>query len=339
MKIKSTGLLFIIVLLSQSIAAQNFQPYIEIQTTNEIIGVKIGDVNNDGLNDVLTSYANSGSIKIQFQNTNHTLNSFVTLPVDESNVTSFDIGDLNQDGLNDIVLAFGNSYGIFYQNTLGSFNPLQKFDTGKQTGVIRIGDMNKDNVNDIIFLDFNSINLLYQTTPGVFAAEKISQTHYFGEMRIADINNDQRNDLIFSSSQTREIFTFRQKETGGFLPPVKTYTNTSMSGLAVGDLNNDELSDVVTTIYEGGASALKVYYPSLNDYIFYSYIQYPAVQTADTIQIADLNNDGKNEVIVGNNGFNSFSIYSSSANNFKLIKTIDIPYYYAKAYQSGRRRY
>lgn len=334
MKSKYLCLILVFLLTVQNLQSQNFQPYIEILTTDQIVGVKIGDLNNDGLNDVITSYGANAGIKIQFQNADHTLQPFITLPVSGYKVTSFDVGDLNQDGLTDIFLTFENYYGIFYQKSSGGFEALQKFDTGRKTGVIRIADLNKDNKNDVVFTNSNNVNILYQTTAGTFTTEIIALTHYFGELRIADINSDQRNDLIFTSWPTKEIFTFLQKESGGFHNPVKTFVNTAMAGMAVGDLNNDGLTDVLTTQYENSSSSLKVFYPSLNSYIFYSYIEYAAVNRADTVEIADFDNDGKNEIVTGSYGYNTCSIYGSSYNNFKRLKTIDIPYYNHSEYQS-----
>ena len=328
------GLICFLITLNHYIKSQDFHPYILFPTNDEPMGSKIADVNNDGLNDVITGYYDNANIKIQYQNAAHTLEPFITLPVDDYNIYSFDVGDVNQDGLNDIVLTSGNNYGIFYQKSTGGFQELQKFNTGRQGGLIRIGDINNDHVNDIVLTNYNNIILLYQTTPGQFVKETRAMTHYFSELKIIDINNDQLNDLVFASGASFQIYTFLQKPTGTLAAPVITYANSRMNDLAIGDLNNDGLVDVATTQSGGGDSNLKIYYPSLNEYIFYSYIQLPAQNNAGTVEIADLDNDGKNEIIIGNEGYNSYSIYSGASNAYSLIKSDYIPYSNSVAPQS-----
>lgn len=329
-----TGLVCILLLFTHFIKSQDFHTYILFPTAEEPMGSKIADVNNDGLNDVITGYNNNANIKIQYQKADHTLASFIILPVDDYYIYSFDVGDVNQDGLNDIVLTSGQSYAIFYQKSTGGFHEMQKFNTGRQTGLIRIGDINNDQVNDIVLTNYNNVIFLYQTTPGQFVTETRAMTHYFSELKIVDINNDHLNDLVFASGASFQIYTFLQKPTGILAAPVITYANSRINDLAVGDLNNDGLMDVVTTQSGGGDSNLKIFYPSLNEYIFYSFIQVPAQNNAGTIEIADLNNDGKNEIIVGNEGYNSYSIYSSETNNYSLIKSDYIPYSNSIAPQS-----
>lgn len=325
--------LSLLILISNSLKSQEFHPYIGFPTSTEPLGSAIADVNNDGLNDVITGYYNNGEIRIQYQQ-DRSLSPFVVLPINESPLYSFDVGDVNQDGKIDIVVTAGKTYGIFYQNDEGEFHTIQKTPVPDAGRIIRVGDINNDSKNDIVLATYNSLDFLYQTDPGEFLHEKKTLTHYFGELKIKDINNDQLNDLLFTSGPTSQLYTFLQKTTGGFRDPIITYINSSANDLAVGDLNNDGLADVVTTKSGGGDSNFKVFYPSLNDYVFYSYVQYSAQSNAGSVEIADLNNDGKNEIIIGNGGFNSYSIHASSYGNFSKLKENYMPYPNASQIQS-----
>lgn len=325
LKIKVILFLFLSV---QFIYSQTFAPYVTIPSQKEPTGTLIADMNNDGLNDLIVKFgSDSGMIGIFYQQEDGSLGPVQNISLNSYYANSFDVGDLNQDGLNDLVISHGTKYSIIFQNPAGGFMPRQEVEMSASCGVIRIGDINNDQKNDIVLVTYNRVNYLSQTQAGIFVLTSHDYPQNgFTEFKIVDINNDQLNDLIFSNPGRATLYTFLQKSTGGFDAPVATYSNNWMNDFAVGDLNQDGLTDLVSNVNISGNSKINVYYPSFNQYIFYSYIAYPVYGNSGTIEIADLNNDGKNEIIIGHPGYNSYSIFSSNYNNYKLISNNYMPY-------------
>jgi hypothetical protein len=123
-------------LLAPSVVASGglFQPYVAIPTGSWPEAVAIGDVNGDGLNDVLmvtSSYsdpANDNMLHVWTQNPDGTLAPRVKYPIG-GRPQSVAIGDVNGDGLNDVVVANGAGIGVFTQNADGTLDPMMFYPT------------------------------------------------------------------------------------------------------------------------------------------------------------------------------------------------------------------
>lgn len=305
----------------------SFKNNITIPLEKDPVGVVIQDLNHDDLTDVLVSYYDNIYLSIFLQNANGTLS---TQPQkiysnDQSKISAINFGDINQDGLSDLLISTPTSTGAYMMKADGNFSDFKVLDLPFPVG-ITIGDLNGDNVNDLLLTSYNKMHFAYQKVgePAKFSVTSQDKLSTLGISRVDDINNDGRNDIIFASPGTAQIFTYRQKAEGGFDVPVKTYVNDWMDDIAIKDVNNDGLNDLVIT-QSGGDSSVKIFYPSFNDYIFYSYIKVPVYNNTGSIEIADFNNDGKNEIAAAHYGFNNVSVFSSKNNvfsNYQLFNCI-----------------
>lgn len=305
----------------------SFKNSVTIPLPKDPIGVIVKDLNNDHLKDVVVSYFDNNYISIFHQKADGTLSTEAQkiYSHDQSKISAFNLGDINQDGLPDLLISTVTSTGAYLMKQDGSFSDFKILDVPFPVG-ITIGDLNHDNINDLLLTSYNKMYFAYQKVdlPATFNVSAQDKPSTLGISRVADINNDGRNDIIFASSGTAQIFTYRQKAEGGFDIPVKTYVNDWMDDIAIKDVNNDGLNDLIIT-QSGSNSSVKILYPSFNDYIFYSYIKVPAYNNTASIQIADFNNDGKNEIAAAHYGFNNVSVFSSKNNvfsNYQLFNCI-----------------
>ena len=344
---KKNYLLILILAFVVHLNAQiKFNPYTNIYTPRVSELVKIGDVNGDGRNAVVQGlYQDNRVIAIYLQHPDGTLDKPVSIPYTTNfrDIKAIEIGDVNQDGRNDIVLGYssnisGGNYGIILQNSDGTWAPQIVYDANTyEVQNIRIADLNSDGVNDILLCTYISLNFLYQTTPGEFLT--VVRTKPFtlngyvnsGDVAVADFNNDGKNDVVINDGSRRSMYTYLQLEQNLFAEPIHTsYNHVSdgyFEGLAVGDLNNDGKADLAFARGPNNTSKIGIYYQIDAPTLFADMVQIQAYELPAPVRIADLNNDGKNEIIATHGGWNNLSVYQQGQNGtYSSYSLFPLPY-------------
>jgi len=327
----------------------SFLPYQQYAIGNTFSTVTcIGDVNNDGLNDVVvgTTYyfdpIHDFKILVYLQNTSGGLNAptYYTYTISGPShiITCIDIGDVNGDLRNDIVIGKANNIGIFYQNNTGTLNPIVDYSCGSNVVALKVGDLNNDGKKDIAvgLSPVAYLRVFYQTSTG------FSQTTYpkpVGnrdyELDIADMNDDGLNDVVFmigTSNPSVGIYVFKQNSSATldssvrYTPPFST-SSTSLNGIALGDLNNDGKTDAVAT--KGGnfpASKLVFWFQDTTTNLLQQSIELQAYQIPVPVEIADLNCDGRNEIIIAHSGWLKVTFYEQdNLDNYNNYQSFPIP--------------
>jgi len=339
---KNLSLLILTMLFNQlPVFSQiQFSQYISIPTGSSAEVVAINDVNNDGRKDVVlvTDYyvdtTNDYKVFVFLQNSARTLNvpikySYLSMNI---HVKSLAVTDMNNDNLNDVIIGGDGKIGIFYQNSLGILNAPIIIPLNVNVENLKITDLDNDGKNDIVVATnyYNTnISILYQTTIGNFQTATYPKPNStLTEIEIGDINNDNKKDLVFISSNPNEgIFVYTQNSTNTFNPFI-TYSETNINGIAVGDLNNDGKNDVVAS--KGGNrpnSKIAIWYQNPTTNLLNNPIEIAAYDIPEPIEIGDLNNDGKNEIVTINGGWMNASVYEQNSSNlFTNFSMNAIPY-------------
>jgi hypothetical protein len=197
----------------------------------------LGDVNNDGLKDIIfsryirteTSYYYA--LEVMFQTQEGAFGDPLVLSTGQWISGALAVGDINGDGLIDVVAATNREpieFHIFYQNKQGGFAPVTVVST---------------------------------------------PAHSVLAMAIADADGDGRNDIVAADDGWDQMLVFKQDTTGRLLAPdsYPYYGNTrNRQSLAVADFNGDALPDVAIATMQAG---LVVFYhapptPSVDVYPF-----------------------------------------------------------------------
>ena len=191
---------------------------------------------------------------------------------------------------------------------------------------LRIVDINGDGRNDVVGVGpgHSSVALLRQDANGTLVLESPIPLNAAGALDIeaGDVNGDGRPDLvvaIFDYPPQPRIAVLLQLSDGGFSPPPFLSPQPTPSMLrtlavAIGDLNSDGRNDVVAT--SGGNSpstTMAVFYQS-NDGKLEAMTSIDTYEVPAAVRIADVNGDGRADVIVEHSGWFTFGVCLQQAN-------------------------
>ncbi len=299
----------------------SFAPYVAIPIDGPPEVVAIGDVNNDGRNDVVigaSSHFDTMNVYNLFVFT-QTAGGGLNAPVryDGCNISSIDIADLNGDAMCDVVVGTADSIAIFMQDSTGLLQNVGNYYSGSDVDGVKTGDFNHDGLTDIVVCHWNSdyIRVFCQQPYGDFSQSQSYAINAGGydEISAGDVNGDGLDDIVFMRGQgyNENISIFLQDTSGSLqLPVFYDLGDTSTSGLAVGDVNNDGKKDVVATIYGNMPDAqIAVWLQDTLGLLQTPPCLYSCYQCPIPVEMADFDQDGRNDIAVGNNGWEALSLY------------------------------
>ena len=312
-----------------------------VHTGRSIYEVAVGDVNNDGRDDVaaVDVFPSSVYVYLQQNDADGGLNDAIDLaaPAGGDAITDIEIGDVNGDTRDDIVIVsrYGNYIGWYLQNVSGGLDPVvtQAGDFSDDYYLLQVGDVTGDGRDDVVTLlwdDFDDLTLhvYVQSGAGAIATTPVVYEVLHGgkgDLRLADVSNDGKLDVVVTSGQGFEpsMSVLVQQGDGTLAAPVTysvdrvdpTDTSTAVDGVAIGDVNNDGKNEVVLpngwypdeavlSIFEQGAS------PGPLDS---THVDVPSEGGPAELVIADFNNDGRDDIGVELEYSKDFTIYLQQA--------------------------
>ncbi len=289
-----------------------------------------GDVTGDGIPDIV--YADGGddgypdTVYVRTGRADGQLDPPVRLnmstyfqatPTRRCPITGLAIGALTGDGRADVAVA-SLTCGVLVvrQTASGALEPGQFIDELIQ--VLRIADINSDGRLDLVGVQnyWNKAFVWLQKTDGLLA---LDQTPGLGEVAardvaVGDIDGDGRPDLIVAlraqDAITANIAIFIQQPDGRFAPPryLSTGTNFGIWGVAVGDFNGDGRLDIAGTTVANKPASLLVFLQAA-DGSFPAATAHPTMDGAYSVMAADINGDGRADLVVNHEGWFQVGIY------------------------------
>ena len=246
----------------------------------------------------------------------------VSLPTEASQQAA--VGDLNKDGFPDIVFALssgfweyrgGNALALPSRIFWGS---KEGFDRKKFTDIeaegasdVAIADLNNDGWPDIVLAnrekdgkpDTDSF-VYFGGQDGYLPQHRANlPTKQANAVTLADVNGDKHIDVLFANGQGDASFIYLNQD-GTFDAARRiTLPSSDARDVAVADLNGDGSADVFVTNHQTAGNRLTKSYLYFND----GKGAFPAEkrQEFETIgawglSIADLNKDGRSDIVVSN---------------------------------------
>jgi hypothetical protein len=271
------------------------------------------DLNGDGLLDVVSASFDDGALAVFFNNKTSPGSFNPPLVLNSRGASQLAIADMNGDGLQDLVSADFN-VSLFVQTSPGTFAaPISLFAGGANW--VALGDLNGDGANDVALTDNVGVKVLMHTgaaSTTTFAAPVtvFTQTANFNVIganiiAIADVNGDGLNDLIITDpgptgGMSPAVFVLLQNPAshGTFLTPVSfaIAPQDLPRSILMKDLTASGKLDIVI----GGRNSVTVLlHDPANPGKFLPATIYPAAG-ANEIAVADINGDGKLDIVVSN---------------------------------------
>jgi len=224
--------------------------------------IAIGDVNGDGIPDIVVANAISATIGVLLgkgDGTFHHVISFGT-PGAMAAVTA----DVNGDGKAEIVAAMGGLIGVYGCAADGTCQLISFSGSGADSESITTADVNGDGKADIITANLSgSVSVLLGNGDGTLQPAVVYRSGgYFSySIAVADVNGDDIPDLIVTNayrSSARDqggVAVLLGKGNGTFEPPVSYKTGGAFAcSAAIGDFNGDGKADLV--VANGGSDSV-----------------------------------------------------------------------------------
>ena len=191
---------------------------------------------------------------------------------------------------------------VLLGNGNGSFKAAQNIATGGKTAMnVTTADVNNDGFVDITVSNFDSdnVSVLLGNGNGSFKAPQTSTTGKspWGVVT-ADVNGDGHVDIITADTNSATVSVLLGNGNGSFKAPQAFGTGGTPNSVAVADVNLDGKLDIVTT--NNSSNSLSVLLGNGNGtFKGQTFIPVASAAQAATVSIADLNADGKPDIVYG----------------------------------------
>jgi len=292
--------------------------------------VAIADVNGDGRPDLVVANSYKGSVSVLLGNGNGTFQSQRTFATGYLTF-SVHVADVNGDGRPDIVVAnFADTRGVVQNddgnvgvllgNGDGTFQAEQTFATSTAPVGLAIVDVNGDGRPDLVVANNggDNVSVLLGNGDGTFQAQRTFSvgSHPYA-VAVADVNGDGRPDLVVANNGGDNVSVLLGNGNGTFQPQ-QTFATGSVSfsySVAVADVNGDGKPDLVVTNSRGASVLLGNGNGTFQAFQMFA-IGYSIGNSPISAAVADLNGDGREDVVVAYKAASLSVLLGNSNGNF-----------------------
>lgn len=276
----------------------------------EVAALTLGDFNGDGRTDI-AYFGNPDQLIIKYQPAQGEWTEKTQQRVPDVAPTPWFLagGDLDGNGLDDLVILGKHETIIFYQETKGKLaQPKKLMNTSDKMGLAQIADLDGDGRNDLCYLAgeglTRALGARLQLADGSLGPEYIFDLERPRSVTLRDVDGKPGQEVLTIDSRTGRVKMLqvqRRKAEANELPERLIQFGFGKQGsgrerdLAIGDLDGDGLNDVVVT--DPDASRVLLFRQRKGTGLDLG-TPFPGLSGADQIRVADLDADGKAEIVV-----------------------------------------
>lgn len=312
----------------EHVVAPLFEPYQSIPIAiGTARAVAIGDVNGDMLDDVVVAVSgDSPQVLVYLQAANGSLLSPAAYGVGISGyshyfVTSVAIADVNNDSRQDVVINHQNGIGILAQNSSGTLDPpiiyASNHASFSNSYLVAAGDFNADGRYDVASIDWGTqsmdVDVFLQNSGGTIDSpvSYLAPQNGYADLAVGDVTGDGRADIVVMSRSDYDALSVLVQQADGTFGSAVGYSfapATSRNAIAIGDVNSDGRVDVVVSLGGNNDSSIAILHQTASGTLD-APILLPSYDIPGAIQIGDVNNDGRADVVVQHRGWSRIGIY------------------------------
>jgi hypothetical protein len=325
--------------------------------------VAVADLNGDGKKDVLVANGcasvnctnSNGTVGVLLGEGDGTFQAAGAYSPGGLFPDSVVVADVNGDGKPDLVVTnkcagsngtycdqdFGpwdGSVGVLLGNGDGTFQPVVNFDSGGYyASSVAVADLNGDGKPDIVVANLclsyfcesqanPNLGVLLGNGDGTFQpVVTYSSGGYSDEsVVLADVNGDGKPDIVVADNNNGSgtVEVLLGNGDGTFQPAVGYNSGGGASSVAVADVNGDGKPDIVVANNNNGSGTVGVLLGN-GDGTFQPAVGYNSGGGASSVAIADVNGDGKPDLLVANGGIGV--LLGNGDGTFQAVTTISTP--------------
>ncbi len=288
----------------------SFAPKLDMPTGQSPACIVAGDLDGDGMPDVVVSNPVSNTVSI-FRNTSTSGSISFAARIDSAagaGPGSLALGDLDGDGRLDLVVADGTTDSIaIFQNTSSigtiAFAPKINLWAGSSLAGVAVGDLDQDGKPDIIVAREDTISVFRNVSAGGVISFAARVDFPIGDLTqhivLADIDGDGKLDVVATGNDSASVF--RNTSTVGnisFAARMDFATDPIPSGIAVADLDGNGKPDIAVSSNFDFTVSVLASTSTTGNVAFVPKVSFPAAFAPDNVAIGDLNGDGKPDLVV-----------------------------------------
>lgn len=303
--------------------------------------VAVGDVSGDGRADVIAVSAepldgeSDASVFVLVQGANGALGAATSRAYGDTLArVGLALGDLDEDGLLDVVVGTSQGFVVLISRGAGELAPPVQVDddnalTEDDADVVHVVDIDQDGHLDVVTLGWDrGVRVAYGLGDGSFSETEdlASVGQGYNDAEVGDVNGDGRPDYVVMSGQSNAQLGVHPNDGAGGLGAavvVNLPNGTVGSGLGVGDLDDDGLTDVV--VAQAGNDRIVPHYQT-DAHKLAAGTAIPAVDGAGTVAVVDIDVDGDDDVVVAHGGWMAVGLYLQDGGNLGPERVFELPY-------------
>jgi hypothetical protein len=216
------------------------------------------------------------------------------------------IADVNGDGTPDLIEANypANVVSVFLGNGNGTFKAAVNTPAGPGPDNVTVADVNGDGIPDLILTYYgaNEVAILQGNGDGTFkpAMQILVTGNDPRSLQVADVNRDGKPDLVVASFSSTGVQVFLGNGDGTFQAPQNLSVGSYPTDVAVADVNGDGKPDIISANwdYHPGSYGVSVLLGN-GDGTFQAPQTVSLTTMPFSVNVADVNGDGKPDVVVG----------------------------------------